>query len=149
MNIFDFVSVLKFSIFENISEIPSNMEPGKCGEEVINVAYGCFMQVMVEHIIAMDFRAIALHFDREFIRCCRSFYLVLRSARSPRLSNPCFFMAAIYHWLIQQHPNVDRRRQVTDHEIIARIHATVSSTDESVLRYFMEAYYSVYGQPNS
>ena len=126
-----------------------NNYSGECGKKVIEVAHDCFMRVMMEHINGVDLRAIALQFDQELIRCCRTFYLVLRSSPSPRLSNPCFFMAAIYHWLIQQHPNADQHRQVTDPEIIARIHATLTSTDESVLRYFMEAYYSVRGQPNA
>ena len=149
MYIFDFVSVLKFFIFEKICEMASNTEPGDCGERVRNAVHDCFMRIMIEHINVMDLRAIALHFNQELIRCCRCFYLVLRSAHSPRLSNPCFFMAAIYHWLIQQHPNADQRRPVRNPEIIERIHASLTSTDESVLRYFMEAYYSVYGQPNS
>ena len=126
-----------------------NKEPGECGEEVIKVANDCFMRIMVEQIKAKDLRAIALQFDQELITCCRTFYLVLRSSPFPRLSNPCFFMATIYHWLIQQHPNADRHRQVTDPEIIARIHATLTSTDKSVLRYFMKAYYLVHGLCNT
>ena len=126
-----------------------NNEPGKCAEEVINVAHDCFMRVMIEYINPMDFDAIVQQFDREFIRCCRAFYLVLCSSPFPQLSNPCFFMASIYHWLIQQHPNADQRRQVTDPEIIARIHATLTSTDESVLRYFRMSYNSVHGLHNT
>ena len=121
-------------------------QPGKCGEDVIRVVHDCFMRVIIEYINAIGFDAIIQQFDREFIRCSRVFYLVFCFSPFAQLSNPCFFMAAIYHWLIQQHPNADQHRQVTDPDIIARIHATVTLTDESVLRYFMEAYNSVHGR---
>ena len=123
-----------------------NNQPGECGKEIIRVVHDCFMRVMIECINTMDFDAIVQQFDRQLIRCCRAFYFVLGSSPLPQLSNPRFFMAAIYHWLIQQHPNADQHRQVTDPEIIARIHATVTFTDESVLRYFLEAYYSFTGR---
>ena len=58
-------------------------------------------------------------------------------------------MATIYHWLIQQHSNADQRRQVTDPEIIACMHATMTLTGEPMLRYFMKTYYSVRGGPNT
>ena len=119
-----------------------NNESGECGKDVLIEANNCFCRVMPEHIYTVDFPTIVRKFDQELIKCCRVFHQVLTSG-SPPLSNPCFFMASVYHWLIQYHHIAPRHRQIEDSVTIARIHSTLTSTDASVLSYFIASYNSV------
>ena len=52
---------------------------------------------MVEHINPMDYHIIVQLIEQELIKCCFYYYkVVIFTSPSQRLSNPCFFMAAIF-----------------------------------------------------
>ena len=119
-----------------------NKESTHCGQAVLSKATDCFVQVMVEHIDAIDFRAIVQMFNQELIKCCRVLYQVV-TAGSPSLNNQCFFMASVYYWLINQHQATSQYHQIQDPVTIQRIHSALNSTDASVLTYFIDSYNSV------
>ena len=132
-----------------ILNIVTNKDPEECGEEVLGAINERLVEFFDEHIDTIDVHVIIQHFDQELIKCCRIFYQVLLFSPSSRLSSSGFFMASVYHNLIQQHPNATQHRQVTDPEIIARLSSTIRITDESMLRYFRMSYDSVHWQFNT
>ena len=100
-----------------------NKESTDCGQAVLIKATDCFVQAMIEHTDAIDFRAIIQMFNQKLIKCCRVLYQVV-TAGSPSLNNQCFFMASVYYWLNYQNQATLQHHQIEDPVTIERIHST-------------------------